>query len=161
MFTIAQKQHIRNVQSILGFPLNRPYQHLSAQMQDWHYTEFQTALTIAWLITGQGRNATSATTASLKAISERLQESDKALVDEEAIASNLELLGLDNYNTFTTPENWLPLNSSNTADPLFISKAFSKLAQQLHDDMAKHALDKPAPTEISISTSTFKLKGGG
>lgn len=68
IFTIAQKRHIKNVQSILGFPLNRPYQHLSAQMQDWHYTEFQTALTIAWLITGQGRNATSATTASLKAI---------------------------------------------------------------------------------------------
>lgn len=159
MFTIAQKQHIKNVQSILGFPLNRPYLHLSAQMQDWHYTEFQTALTISWLITGQGKDATTETTASLQVISERLQESDKALVDEEAIASNLELLGLDNYNTFTTPENWLPLNSSNTADPLFISKAFSKLAQALHDDMAKNALDKPAPT--AISTSTFKLKGGG
>lgn len=159
MFTIAQKQHIRNVQSILGFPLNRPYQHLSAQMQDWHYTEFQTALTIAWLITGQGRNATSATTASLKAISDRLHESDKAVVDGKAIASNLDLLGLDNYKTFTTPENWSPLNSSNTADPLFISRAFSELAKSLHDDKAKHALDKTAPT--AISTSTFKLKGGG
>ncbi|MCO7496879.1 hypothetical protein [Stenotrophomonas maltophilia] len=156
IFTIAQKRHIKNVQSILGFPLNRPYQHLSAQMQDWHYTEFQTALTIAWLITGQGRNATSATTASLKAISDRVDKSENYLTGRKEIFTALDLLGLDHYQKFSPPTDWAPLESTSGGGPLNNSAAFAQLSQKLLDLRVNNA---PEMSHVPLtSTSPFKIK---
>ncbi|MBV6690057.1 hypothetical protein VDG03_19405 [Xanthomonas campestris pv. raphani] len=156
MFTIAQTQHIENVQSILGFPLNRPYQHLSAQMQDWHYTEFQTALTVAWLITGRGRDDASETAASLRAISDRLNQSEEFLFDQQKIFGELELLSLDHYHSLMTPTEWQPLGIKDGGSSLPNSKAFSQLAQTLHDAEFDKNPDKPHVPSPFISP--FKIR---
>ncbi|AVJ32439.1 hypothetical protein CLM74_06430 [Stenotrophomonas sp. MYb57] len=158
MFTPEQTERIDEVQSILHFPLDRPYQLRSTKMLVWNYTAFQTALTISWLITGRSGEGTAEVAETLTFISGQLSLGKS---DEEApllAEGDLASLGLRDYETLIASADWLPLESARQMNPSLISEAFSQFATVLHRSWLD---DELARKYASSATAQRKPKFGG
>jgi hypothetical protein len=131
MFTPEQTERIKEVQAILLFPLDQPYQFLSTSMLDWNYTAFQTALTISWLIKGRREGQWVENTEALASISDQLDFDEHAAEDLSVIENYLSSLGLDDYRDVSLPNDWPSYDEDNAFDPYSISQKVSDLASTL------------------------------
>ncbi|MFG0712698.1 hypothetical protein ACF8O9_07555 [Stenotrophomonas geniculata] len=147
MFTPEQTDRIKEVQAILLFPLDQPYQFLSTSMLDWNYTAFQTALTISWLIKGRREGQLMEHTEALASISDQLDFHEHATDNLNVIENHLSSLGLDDYKGVSLPNDWPPYDEDNLLDPDSISQQVSDLASTLGnakpDDMLESFNEAP------------------
>lgn len=141
MFTPEQTERIKEVQAILLFPLDKPYQFLSTSMLDWNYTAFQTALTISWLIKGRREGQWVENTEALASISDQLDFGEHAAEDLSVIENYLSSLGLDDYRDVSLPNDWPSYDENNAFDPDSISQQVSDLASTLINSKPEDTLE--------------------
>lgn len=132
MFTAAQQTRIAEVEAVLRFPLDVPCRHLSATMQDFNYTAFQTAFAIAWLKKGPNEKKATPVDRLRLSVTDQLKLAGTPKSDNSIIDEYLTELGVDDYADLVTPGYWSSVvendEQSSEAD---LSERFTQFANDL------------------------------
>ncbi|PPT97579.1 hypothetical protein XaraCFBP7407_06080 [Xanthomonas arboricola pv. arracaciae] len=116
MITPEQKEHIDEVQAILSITLVPSYQSLAICMLRWRYSAFQTALTIAWLLSQNRSGATSQRAASLTEVRRTLKGADSEGPMNKLLEQKILALSLDAYKEHPSIAGWEALKKFANAE---------------------------------------------
>lgn len=106
MTTPEQKERVDEVQAILSITLAPPYRALAICMHRWRYSAFQTALTIAWLLSQNRSGATSQREAHLTEVRRTLKGADREGPINKLLEQRILELSLDAYEHHPSIADW-------------------------------------------------------